>query len=361
MPRGSGQQVRGLNFRDKRPDLIIIDDLEDMDEIDNENNRKKQLNWVLGDVMYTRSRFGVGCTVFYIDTLKHEDAIPVHLREHEGWTFLDLAVCDENMRSLAPDFIDDEEVQQELSNHRKTGTLDVFYREMMNVPVAPETASFKPDYLKYYNWAELPEEVRSRIEIVVICDPAKSVTPQSDFSAIVALGMDSVGNAIYVLECFNERVYPDRLYDEMFDMVARHGAKVLGYEVTGLNEFITYPLYNEISRRGLGSGFQVVELKPRGKNKMERIKALIPFYRRGLIYHNSTGCTGLEKQLLSFPRAQYDDLADALAYGVELFETGERFFYPTGEGDLALEQEYEDLVYEPALDRGLWELSSWPG
>src|SRR5690606_39163333 len=51
MPRGSGQQVRGLLWRNHRPDLILIDDLEDPDEVRNEDLRAKTLEWFYGSLM----------------------------------------------------------------------------------------------------------------------------------------------------------------------------------------------------------------------------------------------------------------------------------------------------------------------
>src|SRR5690606_20810911 len=47
LPRGIGQQVRGLLWRGRRPDLIIIDDLEDTETINNEDVRKKNKKWFM--------------------------------------------------------------------------------------------------------------------------------------------------------------------------------------------------------------------------------------------------------------------------------------------------------------------------
>jgi len=354
LPRGSGQQIRGLNWRGHRPGLVIIDDLEDVDEIHNELNRRKTLQWMLSDVTYSISRLNKSNMIFYIDTLKHEDAVPRHIEKHKEWTTLKLALCDDKMRSLAPEFYSDQEIQVMLEDHRATGTLDVFYRELLNEPTAPETASFRSSFFRYFSYADLPEEVRNRLEIVIVADPAKSVTPQSDYSAIIAAGLDIKTGIIYILEVLNERLYPDAFYEELFAMGLRHKARVIGYEVTGLNEFITFPLYNEMSIRNLTNTFEIVELKPRGKNKLERIKALSPFYRRGLIYHAAGSCDILERQLLSYPNAQYDDVTDCAAYAISLFDAGDRFALPSASSEIPVVDEYEGIFDEPALDREEW-------
>ncbi|MCH7910968.1 MAG: hypothetical protein IIB38_15305, partial [Candidatus Hydrogenedentes bacterium] len=55
MPRGSNQQVRGLNVRlgqrIVRPDLIFIDDPEHDREIENEENRNRFRTWLHGSLM----------------------------------------------------------------------------------------------------------------------------------------------------------------------------------------------------------------------------------------------------------------------------------------------------------------------
>ncbi|KKK53710.1 hypothetical protein LCGC14_3092050, partial [marine sediment metagenome] len=50
VPRGSGQQVRGLNWIKYRPDYLMIDDLEDDDTIDNERIRGDRRIWYYGSV-----------------------------------------------------------------------------------------------------------------------------------------------------------------------------------------------------------------------------------------------------------------------------------------------------------------------
>jgi hypothetical protein len=109
-------------------------------------------------------------------------------------------------------------------------------------------------------------------------------------------------------------------------MKSKWNATVIAVEVTSLNEFITYPLKNELRRRKV-FGYTFIELKPRDK-KENRIKALMPLYRLGLIYHNPLVCDKLEDQLLHFPASKLLDVMDAFAYIAELFTIGEQFFLP---------------------------------
>jgi hypothetical protein len=357
LPRGMGQQVRGLIWKNHRPQLIIVDDLEKKDEIMNEENRKKWKDWFLSDLLKCVNRYLDDWRIIYIDTLKHEDSILQMLMESSDWESLQLSLCDSNYNSLVPEYISTEELKKEVQAHREKGALDVFYMEYMNVPVAAEDASFKQEYFKYYDEThpDFVQRVKPRLENIVIVDPAKTVKMQSAESAVVGVGLDYENMAIYFRDCVSRKMYPDELYEEMFAMKARLNAHCVGIEVTGLEEFIKQPIKNEMLKRGPQASFEPVWLKARGgpadgsKGKIKRIGALVPFYRQGYVFHNPTCCAGLEAQLLMFPRSKLLDIMDAFAYVVEMLELGERYFNPPPEDPNDIESEFADLDYEEPL------------
>lgn len=351
LPRGSDQQIRGLNWNNYRPDLIILDDAENAKELDNEEQRKKTRRWLFADVLQCVSRVRKDYEIIYVDTLKHHDALPTHIMKMTDWHTTRLSICDENYQTYAEDFMSNDEIAAMVLNYTEDGDLDIFYREYMNIPIAPSTASFKQEYFIQYLEKDLTEKQLAALENVILIDPAKSVTPQADESAIVGLGIDVMTHKVYVRDVFHGRVYPDKLYDEAFAMAKRLNAHVIGLEVTSLNEFITFPFKNEMMRRGIRD-IELVELKARRK-KEERIASLIAFYRQGLILHNSTCCAPVENQLLQFPKGTHVDIIDALAYVVPMMEEGGRFFIP----DMGrpgqpynIEDEYADCYDEPALE-----------
>ena len=75
LPRGCGQQIRGLNWNNWRPDYIILDDPENRKEIRSETNRRENLTWFVGDVGKCISLVDKDYEFLYVDTLKHEDAL----------------------------------------------------------------------------------------------------------------------------------------------------------------------------------------------------------------------------------------------------------------------------------------------
>uniref|UniRef100_A0A6M3LIC2 Putative terminase n=2 Tax=viral metagenome TaxID=1070528 RepID=A0A6M3LIC2_9ZZZZ len=323
MPRGSGQQVRGLLFGNSRPDLIICDDLEDDEGVESEEQRKKLKQWFFADVLNSISRHRSDWKIVYIGTLLHEDSLLATLMELKDWKKVELSLFDDNYKSNWPDFMTDQAIWDMVEGYREAGELDVLYREYKGEAISKEDAIFRPSYFRYYEESEINPR---QLESIVILDPAKTVKIHSAESALICWGIDTVGNKLYVRDLVAKKMHPDELYDELFEMCKRMRASVIGIETTSLHDWIMYPLTNEMLRRGLN--FEIVEINAVGK-KPERAKWLVPLYRRGLVYHNKRVCGPLEAQMLSFPRNKRWDCIDAAAYIVKMLAEGQRYFLST--------------------------------
>lgn len=338
-PRGSGQQIRGLLYKNDRPGLFIIDDLEDTDTLDNEEIRLKRKTWFFSDLLKATSRIRKDWQIVYIDTVKHEDSLLEELLAASDWESLRLELCDDEFNSNAPEFISTEEIIVEAAQHREKGLMDVFYREFRNIPISKEDAIFKDEYFKYYDTQEL---LTKTLETVVIADPAKTVKMHSAESAIVGIGLDLTSSRIYMMDLVHAKLYPDEFYDELFSMAARLKSHVVGVEVTSLHQFITQPIKNKMVMEK--ARWELVELNAQGK-KEDRIKQLAPYYRQGFIYHPSSGLfDALEAQLMMFPRSALWDIMDAAAYLIKLMDIGDRFF------EVASDDEDDDAYYSEVED-----------
>ncbi len=364
-PRGAGQQVRGVLFKNDRPGLIVIDDLEDAEKIENEELRHGWHDWLYADVIKAVPRIGPQAKnwkIVYIDTLKHEDAVLQHLLNSNEWASVRLEACDDNFKSTAPGFISDEDILKEWNQHVEAGKTDVFFRELRNLPISTKDSAFRAEYFHYYNLPfgvprkELDIELldvdiqkSQEWETVVILDPAKTVKIHSAESAIIGIGINLANAKVCIRDIVSAKMYPDEIYDALFGMAIMLDAKVIGVEETSLNEFIKQPIKNEMFKRG--TFFELIWLKARGGMKKEhRIKELVPYYRGGYIYHNAAcmGIKKLEQQLLMFPRSALWDIMDGEAYLIEMLELGERYFSPN-DNPTDSEAEYKQIQYEKPL------------
>lgn len=359
LPRGLGQQVRGLLHGNYRPGLIIVDDLENSESVGSKEQRDKVKEWFYGDLMNSVDRAAGNWRIFVVGTILHEASLLQDLREDPTWTVVDLPLCDEQYETRWVEFMSTADVKRLVEEYRAQGKLETFYREYMNIANPVEDAVFRTEMFHYYDEAEIAN--RTDIETVVIVDPAKTAKVHSDFTAIVAVGFSPIEHRFYIRDVVNKRLQHDEIFSEVFAMCQRLQTNTIGYEVTGLDMHITFPLFNEMQRRGLA--YQLVELKAkrgegefstRNRGKEGRIAALAPYYRMGQVFHNRACCGILEAQLLQFPKARFDDAMDATAYFPQMFAVGRRYFNNTDEviGDdgnpltdeRALEHEYARLL-----------------
>ena len=366
--KGAGNQIRGIKYKHYRPDLIIIDDLEDPEAVASEERRKKLEEWFFADVMNSidlnKTRVVVLGTILHQDSLlanilkeKEEylkNADPMEMESdaakaeaRELFHTIRLEACDDNLKSNWPEYMSDATIAAKFKIYEQRGLQDVFFREMRNLPMSPDGATFEATLFKTYREGEIKFE---GMETVVIYDPAKTVSTRADYTAVVGVSIDTVNNKIYFRDCVNKRISPDEQYREVLDMADRLGTCNVGYEITSLNEFISYPF--ETYARTRGRYYNLVALKARGK-KEDRIASRSPFYRMGVVHHNENQAIRgpLEAQLLTFPRSKFDDVMDAFAYSIEMFDLGDRFFSQLSVQETkTIEAEYELLAdedYEP--------------
>ena len=370
LPRGQSQQVNGLIWKDWRPDLWVIDDLEDRVEVRTAEQRKKVRNWFFGVLLYSFSQYESEADdqeLIYSDTIKHRDALMCHLMDDPDWEVLNLPVCDKSYHTLAPAFKSQETLDKEVASHRERGTLDIFAMEQMGQTQSEEMKSFHPSMVKYYN--ENDEDFvngpRKRLINVVIWDPAKTVNPKSAETGFTVWGLDLEYNAFYARLCIGERLTVPEQQDKAIWLVETFNAQSLGIEVTSLEDHILYPFINECQRKKkYHIPPKILKLQARaGKGEMKgeeggkegRISLLVPYYIRGLIWHDRVGAARLEQQLLG---SRLRDVADSAAYLPKMLMEAHKFMQPTtvdAEPDtFAEEQAYRELEDEPPMKRNVY-------
>jgi predicted phage terminase large subunit-like protein len=188
-----------------------------------------------------------------------------------------------------------------------------FSAQYMNDPVPQEDAKFKTNWFKQV----LEDELRVReINYFTMVDPAIGQLKSSDRTAIVTIGVDQYNNWFLVNVIWG-RYLPNEIISLVFANWETYHPKKIGVEMVAYQKSLQYALVDEMRRRNIF--LPLVELKA-DKSKAERIEGLVPRYANGSIYH-LTQCPfrdELEDELVRFPRGKHDDIADALAYGLQV-------------------------------------------
>lgn len=309
---GAGNKVRGLKFRESRPDLIICDDLENDEMVESLERREKLERWLNGALVPSLADGG---RVVVIGTILHYASLLCKMlrednyKEYEKRTYRVIMKGD----PLWKEHMNMEKIDKLRQEFIAKGLGFQFYREYMNDPVSDENQKFKPDMLLFYKEEDLKGKMLSTY---IMVDRAYSIEKTADFTGMVVVSVD-MDNNWYVRKAERFKGNEKQVIDRLFDLDSFYKPTKFGIEQKAYKYTLKGNLDDEMRRRN--QFFKIDEIKDLGKNKNVRIEGLIPRYVSGSIYFLEDQLH-MREELERFPRAEHDDLIDALAYGEGFIE-----------------------------------------
>ncbi|PKN20420.1 MAG: hypothetical protein CVU71_01110 [Deltaproteobacteria bacterium HGW-Deltaproteobacteria-6] len=202
LARGRGDKVRGIRYRQYRPDMATFDDMENDETVENPRTTKKIINWIRGAVL---GSLGKGYSAIMVGNLFHplsaiskliaeedEDGLPRYVSK-----VYDAIVDEENQISLWPALWPWERLMQKKHD---VGTY-TFNKEMRN-KVATEDSPFPEETVSHYERIEL---IRVPLIFATGVDPAATATSKSDFRSVVTWGLERVQMEFFCMHAWIKR------------------------------------------------------------------------------------------------------------------------------------------------------------
>lgn len=276
---GKGAAIRGLSNQDRRPKVIVLDDIQDKEDARSETVTETDWNWFLSDVIFlgkTARIFLIGnnlgerCvierTINHAKELKFQALrIPVMKDGKPTW---------EEKQSL-------EEIKEEMASYAAMGKLDIWYAEKMCQALAVESRIFQEDDYRYYS-RHNKEDLISRCNVYACLDPASSTSNTACYRAITVTGVDA-DNYWFLLDVRFGRWDSDETISKIFDIVKTYGLKDFHIEKGWYEQVIKPFLMKEMQRRNIFFNIVPLEHAKQG-TKLERIKLLQPRFKAHSIY-----------------------------------------------------------------------------
>jgi hypothetical protein len=203
--RGRGQSPRGLRYKDKRPDYIVIDDLDDDELCLNEQRVKKLTKWVK-EALFGALDGGRGRFVM-VGNLISKQSVLQNIVNTAGVHTTQVNILDSNDRVTWTERWTREEVR---SMEEFMGTFS-FNKEYMNNPLS------EGDIFKEINWGSCP--ALSKFKILVLYgdpSPSNNVKAKNSTKALSLVG--KLENVYYLLDCRVERVTNAQFCDWIIDI-----------------------------------------------------------------------------------------------------------------------------------------------
>lgn len=304
---GAKQSLRGAKTaQGDRPDLAVVDDLEDEDMIATELARHKLRRWFDGSAMPALIPTG---RVRMVATPLHPKSLAEEKRQSKNWKSLVIPIFylkDGKELASWPDRFPMKWVNELKQNYIDSGAITEFEQEYM---CRAEDKASKPFQADMFRKGAMPTGYRA-IEIMV--DPARTVNTKTSARTGYAV-WSWFGNKLTVIEAYGAFHKPDEIINEICKLNDKYSPVTVGVEADGLEEFIMQPLRNEQIKRGSS-----IPLSPQRapKDKNSFISGLQPFYMAGDVVHVGN-CQDLENELTAFPTGRCD-VPNALAYATKM-------------------------------------------
>ena len=329
---GSGKKLRGLRHGAYRPDLVVLDDIENDEQVRSAEQRDKLHNWLKKTVLPLGVP-GEKLDVVYIGTILHYDSVLNRTLSSKAWKTAkfkalkkmpdDMALWDK-WEDL---FLNEGEAVADAFYHANQAVMDkgsevswaarplltlmkirardghaTFDSEYQNDPLSSDDAMFA-NALTY--WTELPGE----LVYFGALDPSLGKAGASrDPSAILVGGYHRETGKLYVIEAQVKKRLPDLIIEDVIRMQKQYQCQRWFVETVQFQEFLKDELVKRSAQRGIP--VPATATKP-NTDKMLRIESLQPHMANGLILLHSSQAT-LISQLRHFPKADHDDGPDAL-------------------------------------------------
>jgi predicted phage terminase large subunit-like protein len=302
-----GQNMRGMRYKEHRPEVIIIDDPEALDHVKTKQKRDDTDKWFTSEIV---PRLSEGKTKIVVTgNLLHNDSFIARLSHNEKYDVLRIPIVRKDGSATWPDmFPTQAEIDAKKADVKSNAT---WSREYMLQPLPEDTQVVKE--LLYVD--KFPAEMS---RICIGTDLAISKKETADYTGLVAVGETKEGQG-YVLRAKRGRWNFNETMDQAFTMYTalreqyptasvKIGFEKVGYQEAAIEEF-------EKRYR-----IPVIRIQPVNdkKAKLESISWHLETGAYMFPQHFTGDMEVLENEVLYFGVEEHDDLMDALIIAIKM-------------------------------------------
>jgi predicted phage terminase large subunit-like protein len=333
MAFGAEANLRGTLWRQKRPSLVIGDDLENDELVMNPDRRKKFMEWISQAVLpmgsdYARFRF--------VGTILHAASALECFLNDDSWTsrrFRAHRDFDDFSEILWPEKWPEERLRLERRGYISRGNPSGYSQEYLSHPIANLDAFFRTTDLV----PMADEHYRAPKLYFGAVDFAIGDKQKADYTAFAIGGAQDSGT-LSIVDIARGRWSAHDIIERWFELDRRWKPEWWIAEEGIIRKVLGPFLNQEMLRR---NHFLNIILKIPVKDKTSRATSFQSRCRAGGVRFDADApwYVPLEMEMLTFPRSIHDDQVDALAWlGIGL---NEMTYHPT-------ETEVEEEEYREA-------------
>lgn len=329
---GAGKKMRGLRHGAKRPDLILLDDLENDENVEKPEQRDKLQRWLHKTVLNLGPPDG-SMDVVYVGTILHYDSVLARTLKKSRWQTLKFQAL-----IAWPERMDLWDAWESLLHAEGEDAALAFYRAHAPAMEAGAAVSW-PGMRPLYRLMLLRADDHAAFDAEQQNDPLAgdsapfahcvffwverkrdwlcfgSIDPSlgkhgagRDPSAILVGGLDRASMTLHVLEAGIRKRHPDRIIADAIAYHREYRCLIWAVEAVQFQEFFADVLRQQAALQGIALPVRPIKVHT---DKQLRIESLQPHMAAKRILLHTSQQTLID-QLKHFPKADHDDGPDAL-------------------------------------------------
>ncbi|HNC90840.1 MAG TPA: hypothetical protein PL000_18055 [Anaerolineales bacterium] len=340
--KGSGQKMRGMKWRGKRPGLIIADDLEEDEQVENKARREKFLRWVNRALIPCRRRGGL---VRMHGTILHEESVLSKAMRSKAWSSLFFSAhssMDDFSNILWPGAFTEDRLRAIRQVFLEDGDAAGYSQEYLNKPRDNSEA-----YLRSSDFLPMGDADYAAKKIYKIgADFAVSKADTANRTSFT-VGGQSLDGLVHIVDQRVDRWSTNEWIDVMFQLAEEYTVDEFVVEGGVIWKAVEEIIFREMRERNLYLPIRVINPV---KDKAVRAR---PFQKRlrgqGLRFNKKAEWyENYEDECLSFvpgSEARLDDQFDSTAILVKGFDNQAS----PEEEDFFSDEEVEFYTHDPRI------------
>ena len=325
--KGALTSMRGINVDNRRPNIIIMDDVQDEENAKSDIESAKLYDWIFNTLLRTRSPDG-SINIYVGNTYPHKGTIITKLAEDPEWISLILGAILEDGSSLWEEL---HPIQLLLSDYNaavRAGNEAGWLAEFMNVMDTARNDRFDKVAMQN-NYDSLDPFTLSLINVpynptvdgkFIVIDPA-STKKNADEHAVALVYI--VGSKIIVRDVVHKRLTPKEAIRIAVSLAIREGAWTVFIEDVAYQDTLIYWFNEELKTNQLWthlqSTFKLLPINPRNRSKNSRILQLFKQINVGDIVIHPTAQVAVANEGIAYIATKSDNednVLDACHYAL---------------------------------------------
>ncbi|MED4172572.1 phage terminase large subunit [Halalkalibacterium halodurans] len=347
--KGANTQIRGARHGNKRPQVIILDDLEGKENVSTPDQMRKTRAWFDEELLPAMAKDGICLylgTILCYDSLldyvirerrdfesRKYAAIMQFAERSDLWSkWREIYLSDSpTARMKAMEFYENNEDEMlkgvkllwgeywtyiDLIEKLTNMGAKSFNQEYQNEPTDEERQIFKPENMFYYTEFDMrnkPFEYYAGVDFAMGKE-------RGDFSAIVTIAKNKNTGICYVVDVYLRRVHPDVFMKDIIEKTINFQYDRIAVEAQMAQDWFADQLRDRLAVRGYPAHTRLTKVKQRSRKEL-RIEALLPEIQSGKIRFSKKH-TDLLDQLALYPMHKHDDGPDALEMAYRAAQAG---------------------------------------